>query len=273
MKNLLNIKAHAEWSGWLRKIVESPSFSLPAFFDHFIKHIREEPREESNQKSWFASTINMIGLLMRATGYRVEIFSDDIDFIQCNKMFERHEEKMNREIVDLKAKAWDKILDANDTMADATNDEWFSRVMKILEEFVLEKNDPSHPIHDPRDDAGCNECKQEMLSIIDASGTRQIPLADIPGVNPEDCLEDAFACSNDDEEKIEEIADEFKPEDIVDENGDEFHADKDCKICHGKYYLSMPPGVNVDPPMECPSCKGKYIQWMAEKINKAKENH
>lgn len=90
-------RAHADWTEWLRKIVENPDFSLEALLDHFNKHIREVPREESNEKSWFSSTINMVALLLRATDYRADIFLEDIDYAECNRMFERHEKKITDE--------------------------------------------------------------------------------------------------------------------------------------------------------------------------------
>ena len=57
---------------------------------------------------------------------------------------------------------------------------------------------------------------------------------------------------------------------------DYFSADPNCEYCHGKYYLPATPGINVDPPSECPVCRGKYMGCMDRdlkiKAKKIKEN-
>jgi len=66
-------------------------------------------------------------------------------------------------------------------------------------------------------------------------------------------------------------SDLYPPEQMRSGEESDFHADPDCPICHGAYYVKMLEGVNVDPPMECISCKGKYIEWMGNKLKKEHE--
>ena len=50
-----------------------------------------------------------------------------------------------------------------------------------------------------------------------------------------------------------------------------FHADPSCEYCHGEYFLPPPPGVNVDPPEECPACRPACIEWQFKKVKNQPE--